>query len=263
VHEIGGGLYYFNARWYDSSTGRFTSEDPVGDGVNWYAYVANNPLLFIDSSGLEHHENITVTVYRSVYSILSRVQDAFPERTFTGLDVTVFRNTDSGDTFVMTGGQSVANSEDYPVGNTVRGDFTMVYDDPADTIYWGASFVIANTRTWGGTEVGSEGRIRGTRDTPRWRMHSNYFRDRTTGRWFPVPMQSGGCVMHPFEEMEGLAEWLTDQGVLYEDTFAGSVMDVFDPDEYVPEPEMPDEETMTEPSPASTIPEYDIPEFYE
>jgi hypothetical protein len=52
VHERGGGLYYFNARWYDASTGRFTSEDPISDGVNWYAYVASNPLGRIDPRGL-------------------------------------------------------------------------------------------------------------------------------------------------------------------------------------------------------------------
>jgi hypothetical protein len=53
VHEIGGGHYYFNARWYDSSTGRFTTEDPIRDGVNWYAYVASNPLILVDPNGLE------------------------------------------------------------------------------------------------------------------------------------------------------------------------------------------------------------------
>jgi hypothetical protein len=59
VHEIGGGHYYFNARWYDSSTGRFTSEDPVRDGINWFVYVGNNPLRYTDPTGLlsdEHRE---------------------------------------------------------------------------------------------------------------------------------------------------------------------------------------------------------------
>ncbi len=32
------GLYYFNARWYDSTTGRFLTEDPARDGTNWYEY---------------------------------------------------------------------------------------------------------------------------------------------------------------------------------------------------------------------------------
>ena len=46
-------LYYYRARYYDSSTGRFTSEDPIrfAAGTNFYTYVDNNPNLFIDPSG--------------------------------------------------------------------------------------------------------------------------------------------------------------------------------------------------------------------
>jgi RHS repeat-associated protein len=49
------GLYYFNARWYDADTGRFISEDPVGDpsNPNLYSYGRNNPLSFNDPTGLE------------------------------------------------------------------------------------------------------------------------------------------------------------------------------------------------------------------
>ncbi|HLW32636.1 MAG TPA: RHS repeat-associated core domain-containing protein, partial [Aequorivita sp.] len=48
------GLYYFNARWYDQSIGRFISEDPVRDpnNPNLYTYARNNPLRFIDPTGL-------------------------------------------------------------------------------------------------------------------------------------------------------------------------------------------------------------------
>ena len=45
------GLYYFNARWYDASLGRFTSEDRARDGANWYTYAYSNPLRFIDPTG--------------------------------------------------------------------------------------------------------------------------------------------------------------------------------------------------------------------
>ena len=46
-------MYYFNARWYDSEIGRFITEDPARDGVNWYAYCNGNPLVKIDPDGLE------------------------------------------------------------------------------------------------------------------------------------------------------------------------------------------------------------------
>ena len=45
-------LYYYGARYYDPYIGRFTQRDPIADGVNWYAYTENNPLKFIDPTGM-------------------------------------------------------------------------------------------------------------------------------------------------------------------------------------------------------------------
>lgn len=45
------GLYYFNARWYDASTGRFISEDAAGQGLNWYSYGGNDPVNNTDPTG--------------------------------------------------------------------------------------------------------------------------------------------------------------------------------------------------------------------
>jgi RHS repeat-associated protein len=46
------GLYFNLARYYDPSTGRFLSEDiPFEDGTNAYAYVSNDPIDWVDSSG--------------------------------------------------------------------------------------------------------------------------------------------------------------------------------------------------------------------
>lgn len=45
------GNYYLRARYYAPGTGRFTQEDPIMDGLNWYAYCAGNPVAFVDPSG--------------------------------------------------------------------------------------------------------------------------------------------------------------------------------------------------------------------
>lgn len=47
-------LYFYRARSYSASLGRFTSLDPMGffDGPNRYAYAQNNPVMFRDPYGL-------------------------------------------------------------------------------------------------------------------------------------------------------------------------------------------------------------------
>ncbi|MBQ7875832.1 MAG: RHS repeat-associated core domain-containing protein, partial [Clostridia bacterium] len=46
------GNIYLRARYYDPSIGRFISVDPIKDGTNWYVYCSNNPIAFVDPSGL-------------------------------------------------------------------------------------------------------------------------------------------------------------------------------------------------------------------
>ena len=48
------GLHYNRQRYYNPQTGSYLSPDPLGkpDGPNAYAYVANNPLQYVDPDGL-------------------------------------------------------------------------------------------------------------------------------------------------------------------------------------------------------------------
>lgn len=48
------GLYYYRARIYSPTLGRFLQIDPIGTrgGVNLYAYVGNDPLNAADPDGL-------------------------------------------------------------------------------------------------------------------------------------------------------------------------------------------------------------------
>ena len=51
-------LYYFNARWYHCELGRFTTQDPARDGVNWWAYCGGNPITYVDPTGLYTKDEI-------------------------------------------------------------------------------------------------------------------------------------------------------------------------------------------------------------
>ncbi len=53
-------LYYYKSRVYDPASGRFLQTDPIGyqSDINMYAYVRNDPLNFLDPSGLDPSDTI-------------------------------------------------------------------------------------------------------------------------------------------------------------------------------------------------------------
>ena len=46
------GLYFAQNRFYDAENHRFTQEDPINDGTNWYIYCENNSGTNVDAWGL-------------------------------------------------------------------------------------------------------------------------------------------------------------------------------------------------------------------
>jgi RHS repeat-associated protein len=73
VRDEGNGLFYMWARYYDPEVGRFISKDPIGffgGDLNLYAYVGNNPIDWIDPSGLYLTTNQKIIV--SISSVVSQ-----------------------------------------------------------------------------------------------------------------------------------------------------------------------------------------------
>jgi len=75
------GLYYYRARYYNPTIGRFISEDPIGSGgtTNAYAYVHNNPLNFLDPLGMQDVPGCGPDCVRSPgeQTVIQQQHDAF------------------------------------------------------------------------------------------------------------------------------------------------------------------------------------------
>jgi RHS repeat-associated protein len=52
-YDTATGLYNYGFRDYSPQAARFTTLDPIRDGSNWFAYVNNDPVNWIDHWGLE------------------------------------------------------------------------------------------------------------------------------------------------------------------------------------------------------------------
>ena len=51
-YDVGTGLYDYGFRDYSPNNARFTTIDPIRDGSNWFAYVVNDPVNYVDPLGL-------------------------------------------------------------------------------------------------------------------------------------------------------------------------------------------------------------------
>ncbi len=73
------GLHYFEARYYDSVVGRFVSVDPVQYDKNWYLYAENNPLRFVDPTGLVP-KDFTLPDVGNVWELVKKgISDSVPD----------------------------------------------------------------------------------------------------------------------------------------------------------------------------------------
>ena len=71
------GFVYLRNRYYDTATGRFITEDPVRDGLNWYKYANNNPINFYDPTGTTAGQISGESGYGGIYNTTDYVNDRY------------------------------------------------------------------------------------------------------------------------------------------------------------------------------------------
>ena len=207
-------LYNYGYRDYNSTISRFTTQDPVRDGLNWFVYCNGDPVNFLDLWGLE----VYYTIYRDIESYNISTDRDSPKNTYR--DIGVLYNTNTNETIIFDCVQSVAN---YPSTDANGNEVPSVYND---TIKAGVTFdlkigtttnvasgkaaIITNAVTIDGRKVDSEGNTENGLSPGRGLQHANTNPDTNIDYNNPYSKQ---CILLPGFDNDLFFDVLQDWGV--------------------------------------------------
>jgi RHS repeat-associated protein len=120
------GLYYYNARYYDATIGRFISPDTIipypsdPQSFNRYSYCRNNPLKYIDPSGNLDSDYMVLIQYlekqAAVYSVITQLPPGYASGFGFITGTTPYQSTPSNITNILenvTGGGISKSKEEF------------------------------------------------------------------------------------------------------------------------------------------------------
>ena len=158
------GLYYYGARYYEPKVSRWMSADPAGfalvnpmgsdgepkssysvvEAVNWYAYVSNNPVKYVDPRGMREEDPATLAAmanfsnqnipgYTDVTEKFSDITSQYEE---SGLDFRIFYNEKKDDYVVAFRGLNPVSGEDWDtaLGQALQGKTEGQFDDAKNLV---------------------------------------------------------------------------------------------------------------------------------
>ena len=144
------GFIYLRARYYDPSIGRFTTEDPARDGLNWYAYCANNPVNFVDPWGLAPTVMEAAYMAEHIYNASDRDRGADLGDNFGGWKLEKIKTNDEG-LKIGVYSRTIDGKTEYALvnkGSTTRSDWINNFQQPIglstdmkDSIQYAKDFV--------------------------------------------------------------------------------------------------------------------------
>ncbi len=143
--DIESGQLYLRNRYYDPAASRMLSEDPARAGTNWYIYCNNNPVNYVDPSGLDAIviTTSTMSVYGNAHtSVLAQDNGGnwyyfyWGNKNAVLLEVPADKLTDLGtfNAWLVENGAGKAgkktdkqlhdSSDEYTTGTYIEGDFS-------------------------------------------------------------------------------------------------------------------------------------------
>jgi RHS repeat-associated protein len=139
------GLYYYRARYYDPTAGRFLTEDPLefgGSGPNFYTYVFNSAINLLDPTGLlpgQKYQSLECAGWHAIRDINQTSRHRSPAwphgREYGGW---MYKNSDGSYSYTapVPGGPAGVSPSDFrpiPRRAHIAGDYhTHGAYDPAD-----------------------------------------------------------------------------------------------------------------------------------
>ncbi|MCF8069327.1 MAG: DUF6531 domain-containing protein [Desulfobacterales bacterium] len=111
------GLWYYRNRMYSPMLGRFMQKDPAGyvDGLNLYAYVLNNPLMYTDPMGLMARYDSSYFDSSSSYSDIYQIPTFSTFEYDNNISLNVAKVPFNASTNIVNDGISIANNAIYDV----------------------------------------------------------------------------------------------------------------------------------------------------
>ena len=131
------GLYNYGYRDYSPQTVRFTTIDPIRDGSNWFAYVNNDPVNYVDLWGLLASDGKRDNIFQNDLAEVSGTGVATPVgKTWNDAQYVTSRwgyresfSTSKGDTLPGHNGMDFAAPEGTRINAVMDGVVTKVIDD--------------------------------------------------------------------------------------------------------------------------------------